>query len=294
MLKDRRLTLGISISILIHIILFVLVSGSVKPSSVSYEDIKEITLIDQSYPPEVAKVISQTSIWKETNSEAFAPTQGREITTPTVDLTAKIDRSQAKMDLDRYLPSEKISDVVLIGNRNNGTMKSTDEILAEKPLSLAKNLPRDAAKEGGTLISGVGSPLETPILKIDKKPPLVKTPEKTKEPQATFDDKLELAKGETKISLAGPLAQRTILEKLLPKYPAWCLSKNISGVVKVKIWVEPSGAIREGTLIEVSSGYPDLDRAVADALKNWRFAPLPQNVIQETQWGIITFKFVCG
>jgi protein TonB len=84
------------------------------------------------------------------------------------------------------------------------------------------------------------------------------------------------------------------MTKVLPKYPAWCLQKGISGVVKVRIWVEASGSVREGTLVEISSGYPDLDQAVVNALKKWRFAPLPKNVVQETQWGIITFRFVCG
>ncbi|GAI76876.1 unnamed protein product, partial [marine sediment metagenome] len=43
------------------------------------------------------------------------------------------------------------------------------------------------------------------------------------------------------------------------------------GVVKIRIWVESSGDVREGSLIEISSGYPDLDQAVVNAIKKWRW-----------------------
>jgi TonB family protein len=298
MLRDKRLDIGIVISIIVHIFLFIFLSGSGRVSTIDYNDIKEVTFIDQSYRPEVAKVISRGSVWsetKETYSEA-EPSYGGEVITPAIDLSAKLDRSQAEIDLDRYLTDEDVGDVVKVGNRTNGTMKSTAEILAEKPISLAKNLPRGAGTEGGTGIGagGIGRQAETPTIKIDKKPPPPKPSKITTEVETKVDEKIKVKKGETQISLAGPIANRSILNKVLPQYPSWALSKGISGVVKIRIWVEPSGDVREGTLIEISSGYPDLDQAVINALKKWRFAPLPSNVIQETQWGIITFRFVCG
>ena len=297
MLKDKRLDIGIVISIIVHIILFILLSGSSRRSSISYDDIREVTFIDQSYRPEVAKVISKGSIWgetKETYSESPS-SYGGDIVTPAIDLDTKLDRSQAKINLDRYLTSDGVGDVVRIGSAKNGTMKSTDEILAEKPISLAKNLPRGAGGEGGVGGAGsIGRKAEIPAIKIDKKPPPPKVTEVSKQVEKQVEEKLKVDKTETQFSLAGPIANRTILSKVLPKYPAWCLSKHISGVVKIRIWVEPSGKVREGTLIEMSSGYPDLDQAVINALKAWRFAPLPSGVIQETQWGIITFRFVCG
>ncbi len=296
MFSDRRLNIGIVISIVIHIIIFIFMSGSTSSSQIDYEDIKEITFIDQSYRPEVAKVVSKGSIWKteeQTYHEATPSGPGSDIATPVIDLHVKVDRSQANIDLNRYLPSSEITDVVKIGNRNNGTMKSTDEILAESPISLAKTLPRGTG-EGVTGTSNIGRPALAPTIKIDKKPPPVRTTEPTKVAGAEVDEKIEVKKGETKISLAGPIVNRAVLYKTLPHYPSWCLSKNISGVVKIRIWVEPSGMIREGTLIDLSSGYPDLDQAVVDAVKTWRFAPLPSEVLQEVQWGVITFRFVCG
>jgi TonB family protein len=301
MLKDKRLDAGIIISIIIHIALFILLSGSSRSSNIDYEDIKEVTLIDQSYRPEVAKVISKGSVWNEvqdTYSETESSGYGSDIVTPAIDLDAKLDRSQATIELDRYLVNDGgVNDVIKIGNQNNGTMKSTDEILAEKPISLAKNLKRGSGGEGEVGIGGsggIGVKKDVPTIKINKTPPKQKTASVAKKVEHSVEQKLKVEGGKTQISLAGPIANRSILNKVLPKYPGWCLSQGISGVVKIRIWVEPAGAVREGTLIEVSSGYPDLDQAVINALRFWKFAPLPSGVVQENQWGIITFRFECG
>ncbi|KPJ73150.1 hypothetical protein AMJ52_04195 [candidate division TA06 bacterium DG_78] len=300
MLKDKRLDIGIISSIIIHIGLFFLLSGSKGAGVIDYENIHEITFIDQSYRPEVAKVVSKGSVWsdvQETYSEAASSGYGSDIVTPAIDLSVELDRSQAEINLDRYLTTNDMDgDVVKIGSKADGTVKSTEEILAEKPISLVKNLPRGAGTEGGVGIGkgGIGYKAQAPTIKIDKKPPPPKTTKITKQVETQIEEKLKSEKAGTQISLAGPIAGRQILNKVLPKYPSWCLQKGISGVVKVRIWVEASGNLREGTLVEISSGYPDLDQAVVDALKKWRFVPLPKSVVQETQWGIITFRFICG
>ncbi len=300
MLKDKRLDIGIVVSIVLHIVLFLLFSRSSSASTGTYEDIKEVTFLDQSYRPEVAKVVSKGSIWGEV-SETPAPSTGSyggsDIVTPAIDLNVKLDRSQAKIDLDRYAPQEGVGEVIKIGNVKNGTMKSTEEILAEKPISLAKNLPRGAGTEGGTGIGvygGIGKQAPAPSIKIDKKPPPAQTSQIGKQVEAKVEEKLKVETKGTAISLAGPIADREILKKFLPQYPAWCLQRGISGVVKIRVEVNPEGSVRENIRIEISSGYPDLDQSVVNAVKAWLFAPLSSGVKQEIQWGIITFKFVCG
>jgi|UniRef100_A0A7V3RIE5 TonB family protein len=298
--KDKRLDLGIVISIIIHILLFLLFSRSTSASTGAYEDIREVTLLDQSYRPEVAKVVSKGSIWgeiKETPAPATGSYGGSDIVTPAIDLNVKLDRSQAKIDLNRYTPQEGVGEVIKIGSVKNGTMKSTEEILAEKPISLAKNLPRGAGAEGGTGIGvygGIGRQAQAPSIKIDKKPPPTQTSQIGMKIEEKVEEKLKIETKGTSISLAGPIAERQILKKMLPQYPAWCLQKGISGVVKIRIEVNPEGSVRENIRVEISSGYPDLDQSVVNAVKAWLFAPLPSNVKQEIQWGIITFKFVCG
>jgi hypothetical protein len=111
MLKDKRLDIGILISIVVHILLFLLFSRSSSASTANYEDIKEVTFLDQSYRPEVAKVVSKGSIWGEV-TETPAPSTGTyggsDIVTPAIDLNVKLDRSQAKIDLNRYTPQEGV------------------------------------------------------------------------------------------------------------------------------------------------------------------------------------------
>jgi len=301
MLKDKRLDIGILISIVVHILLFLLFSRSSSASTADYEDIKEVTFLDQSYRPEVAKVVSKGSIWGEV-TETPAPSTGTyggsDIVTPAIDLNVKLDRSQAKIDLNRYTPQEGVGEVIKIGSAKNGTMKSTEEILAEKPISLAKNLPRGSGTEGGTGIGvygGIGRQAEAPSIKIDKKPPpTTPTSQIGKQVEEKVEEKLKVETKGTAISLAGPIADREIRKKILPQYPAWCLQRGISGVVKIRVEVNPEGSVRENIRIEISSGYPDLDQSVVNAVKAWLFAPLPAGVKQEIQWGIITFKFVCG
>ncbi|GAH96078.1 unnamed protein product, partial [marine sediment metagenome] len=142
-------------------------------SDLSYDDIKEITLIDQSYRPEVAKVIAKGSVWsdiQETYSDVEPAGYGSDIITPAIDLDVKLDRSQATIDLDRYMASDVgVGDVIKIGSSKDGSMKSTADILAEKPISLAKNLPRGAGGEGGVGIGssgGIGVKKQVPTIKI--------------------------------------------------------------------------------------------------------------------------------
>ena len=118
MFRNKRLDIGIVVSIVIHIVLFILLSGSSRTSSIDYEDIREVTLIDQSYRPEVAKVVSKGSVWgdiQETYSPADQSGYGSDIVTPAIDLDVKLDRSQATIDLDRYVASDNgVGDVVKI------------------------------------------------------------------------------------------------------------------------------------------------------------------------------------
>jgi TonB family protein len=224
---------------------------------------------------------------------------GEATSQPVVDISAKIDRSQAEINLDQYdAGDEGALAVVRIAEKGTGGVKSTEEILAEKPISLSKNLPRGTGGTGGGTMrpgSTIGMKAEAPQIKIDKTVPIAKTTSTIgKQVESQVETKLKTEGAGTSISLAGPIAGRAITRKALPQYPAWCQSRGISGSVKIRIWVNPGGSVREGALIEMSSGYPDLDQSVINAVKIWLFEALPANVQQETQWGVITFRFVCG
>lgn len=70
----------------------------------------------------------------------------------------------------------------------------------------------------------------------------------------------------------------------LPAYP-----EQEDATIRVRITVDPRGQIVQR--VPLLKGNPQLERAVMDALQRWRFNALPANAPQETQTGVITFRF---
>ncbi|MGQ9707659.1 MAG: energy transducer TonB, partial [bacterium] len=110
-------------------------------------------------------------------------------------------------------------------------------------------------------------------------------------PTQTQPSQLPAVSKGTTFQIAGPISSRQIIKKVKPRYPKWALDQHISGKVVVRIWVLPNGQVKPLTQILSSSGYPDLDLVVIDALRTWEFAPLGPGVKPEEQWGDITFIF---
>ncbi len=86
--------------------------------------------------------------------------------------------------------------------------------------------------------------------------------------------------------LTGIIARRKILHKKIPRYPE---GYNIETVVKVEIEVDPHGNIRSMRLVKRGGGI--FDRITFDALREWKFEPLPPNVEQVNQRGTVTFIY---
>ena len=61
-----------------------------------------------------------------------------------------------------------------------------------------------------------------------------------------------------------------------PAYPRRARRKGIQGMVRLAVWVDPTGAVEKLALAR-SSGYDILDRSALDAVKNWRFDPATRN-----------------
>ncbi len=70
----------------------------------------------------------------------------------------------------------------------------------------------------------------------------------------------------------------------LPRY-----TEQVNAVIKVRITVDPQGRVVRR--LPLMKGNPSLERAVMEALTNWRFNALPANAPQENQTGIVTFRF---
>lgn len=93
-------------------------------------------------------------------------------------------------------------------------------------------------------------------------------------------------------AIEGELAARNIRRQVNPKYPDWAEKQGVEATVRFRLTVLPNGLLREDELqVEQTSGYRELDRVVYEALIQWEFDPLPPEVSQSDQSGVITFSF---
>jgi TonB family protein len=76
---------------------------------------------------------------------------------------------------------------------------------------------------------------------------------------------------------------RKLKTRISPLYPELARRMNITGVVKVQITVDKSGAIRNTKLV---GGHPILASAAMDAVKKWRY----ESGSEETT-GVVEFRF---
>ncbi len=92
-------------------------------------------------------------------------------------------------------------------------------------------------------------------------------------------------------SIRGTLYVGRILTVVKPEYPEWALKRGMTDVwISIRIEVMPDGSVSK-TTVDQSSGFPEWDTVVMEALSKCRFAPLPADVKQEVQWGIIPVHF---
>jgi len=272
-------------------------ASSIRPAAVAAgEDLIQVDVYDITRRPEVARVIPKQETGDggsaASGSAAMSYTPSGAPDGPTIDLRSALDRSpaQAKIDLSRYELDRAGGDMDMVYLGGKGGSQSTDEILAQPAIALTR-APGRAAGDGNRGMPGIPQP--TAQLTIEHRE-LAKPAARSLPAPASPD----LPKVQTPVSrgtnfmVAGPISKREIARKLVPHYPKWALDRRISGTVVVRIWVQPDGRVKGAPTVETSSGYPDLDQVVVDALRGWQFAPLGSGVKSEDQWGMITFKFV--
>jgi TonB family protein len=92
------------------------------------------------------------------------------------------------------------------------------------------------------------------------------------------------------MTLAGPVADRMLVEYGKPRYPDRAKREGIEGDVDLYFIVLPDGTVKENVLVQKTSGFEDFDRNAVEALLAWRFEPLDGGRTGE-QWGAITFEY---
>jgi len=77
--------------------------------------------------------------------------------------------------------------------------------------------------------------------------------------------------------------KRKVKSKTTPSYPELARRMNVSGKVKIEVVISPDGHVKTTRVV---GGHPLLVQACQDAVKEWRFAPAPEETTQ-----IVEFEF---
>jgi TonB family protein len=77
--------------------------------------------------------------------------------------------------------------------------------------------------------------------------------------------------------------KRKVKSKVAPAYPELAKRMSVSGKVKIEVVITPDGRVKSTRVI---GGHPLLVQACQDAVKEWKFAPAPEETTQ-----IVEFEF---
>ena len=89
--------------------------------------------------------------------------------------------------------------------------------------------------------------------------------------------------------------QIRLLQRIVPRYPASSVRRREQGITGVHVKVGQNGVVQD-VKVRKTSGSRSLDAAALDAVRRWRFAPLPPGVAQnglefETELRFILYLF---
>jgi len=98
-------------------------------------------------------------------------------------------------------------------------------------------------------------------------------------------------RGRVIFEIRGPLSRRTVLYRELPSYPEWAEKEGIEAGASVHFVVLSNGKVKDNIYVVRTSGYPVLDKLVMEALSQWKFASLKEDLYRKEEWGILTFYF---
>ena len=80
--------------------------------------------------------------------------------------------------------------------------------------------------------------------------------------------------------------KRKIRTKVPPTYPELAKRMNVTGKVKIEVVIASDGHVKSTRVI---GGHPLLVQACQDAVKEWKFAPAPEESTQ-----VVEFEFSGG
>lgn len=77
--------------------------------------------------------------------------------------------------------------------------------------------------------------------------------------------------------------KRKVKSKITPTYPELAKRMNVAGKVKIEVIINPDGRVKSTRAL---GGHPLLVQSCLDAVKEWKFAPAPEETTQ-----VVEFEF---
>ena len=90
--------------------------------------------------------------------------------------------------------------------------------------------------------------------------------------------------------LEGPIGNRRVIERVLPKSPDWVGRRGLDLTVTIRFQVLADGRVKSGAVIEKTSGFPEIDQSALKAVREWIFESAPATAAQT--WGRVTLRFM--
>ena len=88
-------------------------------------------------------------------------------------------------------------------------------------------------------------------------------------------------------TIEGAASARQVITEVLPEYPP---GLNKEAVIKIRFTVLPNGTV--GEMVPILKGDTTLEELTLRAFRQWRFNPLPPDLPQISQAGVITFRYI--
>ena len=308
-----RLSSSISFSAIVHLFLILGYLGLGALDQPSEPPIREITFIDlneiKEQPEEVITKKVRPPIVKRDvpppppEEQQVPPNAGQQQTTPSLALGKDrifLDspRKQAPINVQDYEPvAGNVSQPKdVIGVSPAIGIKKDDRTTKPAVLDLGKEsdmLASASPSQGGAVSFGQAGKSQIDLSAsqghvstgsvsnqiVPSKPKPIKT-----EPS--------LKPKETQTIITGDLANRAIVDKVIPQFPYWAKNKGVGATISLRFTVLQNGVVKETVIVERTSGSLQWDQMVISALKKWTFVQLKSGGLRQDQTGVITFQFV--
>lgn len=254
MLKNKTARIAISASISLHLVLLVL-----------------FLLVKLNLIPDITEFTEITFISGE-NRLFAAPTPNETVPPP-----ATLDDQEGETSAIVKLPVRNMLE------DEQPQLKVTDQ---SKPIpdEPAQTIPEiEHSKNRNDLAESL---LKTPTTdeKIVANPTEGISPDEKPLPSTSMATE---SSGQTPFQIEGQAASRTVVYKVIPAYPE---DRQEQATVKISFTVLPNGHI--GEIIPVIKSDALLEKITLDALRQWRFNPLPSDAPQRVERGVITFRYL--